>query len=86
MTTTNCNTMHNGVEEYYDDDNYVDPGEMIMDYDCGEKEYVNDEEFDTFIEQQERQYLIDNPGTNSELSVEWNMLSKDVNSWSDNGK
>lgn len=77
--------MHNGDEEYYDNDNYVDPGEL-MEYDCGDEEYVNDEEFDKIIEQQERQYLIDNPGTNAELSAEWNMLGNDVNSWSDDGK
>lgn len=75
--------MHNGDEVYYDDDNYVDPGEMT-EYDCRDEEYVNDEEFDNIIEQ--RQYLIDNPGTNAELSAEWNMLGNDVNSWSDDGK
>lgn len=83
--TTNCNTMHNGDEEYYDDDNYDDPGEL-MEYDCGEAEYVNDEEFNNIIEQQQRQYLIDNPGTNAELSAEWNMLGNDVKTWSDDGK
>lgn len=77
--------MHNGAEVYYDDDNYDAPGEM-MEFDCGDEEYVNDEEFDKIIEQQERQYLIDNPGTNAELSAEWNMLGNDVNAWSDEGK
>lgn len=77
--------MHNGAEVYYDDDNYDAPGEK-MEFDCGDEEYVNDEEFDKIIEQQERQYLIDNPGTNAELSAEWNMLGKDVNAWSDEGK
>lgn len=77
--------MHNGDEEYFDDDNYNDSGELIQN-DCVEDEYVNDEEFDKIIEQQDRQYLIENPGTNDELSAEWNMLSNDVNTWSEDGK